>query len=85
MLCFFLSTFISSIVTAFSYGWELTIVIFSMMPLMGITSGFMAKAGATFAEKELSAYAKAGAVAEEALSSIRTVAAFGGEKKEVDR
>ena len=35
--------------------------------------------------KELHAYASAGAVAEEVLSSIRTVAAFGGEKKEVIR
>lgn len=34
---------------------------------------------------ELQAYAKAGAVADEVLSSIRTVAAFGGEKKEVER
>ncbi|KTG37161.1 hypothetical protein cypCar_00005159 [Cyprinus carpio] len=31
------------------------------------------------------AYAKAGAVADEVLSSVRTVAAFGGEKKEVER
>ena len=35
--------------------------------------------------KELQAYAAAGSVAEEVLSSIRTVAAFGGEKKEVIR
>jgi len=34
---------------------------------------------------ELQAYAKAGAVADEVLSAIRTVAAFGGEKKEVER
>uniref|UniRef100_A0A670XZQ9 Bile salt export pump n=1 Tax=Pseudonaja textilis TaxID=8673 RepID=A0A670XZQ9_PSETE len=34
---------------------------------------------------ELKAYAKAGAIADEVLSSIRTVAAFGGEKKEVER
>lgn len=32
--------------------------------------------------KEIETYAKAGAVAEEALSSIRIVSAFGGEKKE---
>ena len=38
-----------------------------------------------FTERELKAYAKAGAVAEEVLSSIRTVAAFGGEKKESAR
>ena len=35
--------------------------------------------------KELDAYAKAGAVAEEVISSIRTVVAFGGEKKECER
>ncbi|OXB76842.1 UNVERIFIED_CONTAM: hypothetical protein H355_002535 [Colinus virginianus] len=35
--------------------------------------------------RELKAYAKAGGVADEVLSSIRTVAAFGGEKKEVER
>lgn len=34
---------------------------------------------------ELQAYAKAGAVADEVLCSIRTVAAFGGETKEVQR
>ena len=33
----------------------------------------------------LDAYAKAGAVAEEVLSSVRTVTAFGGEHKEVER
>ena len=35
--------------------------------------------------QELDAYAKAGSIAEEVLSSIRTVAAFGGEKKEIER
>ena len=35
--------------------------------------------------QEQNAYARAGAVAEEVISSIRTVAAFGGEKKEVAR
>ena len=33
----------------------------------------------------MKAYAKAGAVADEVLYSIRTVAAFGGEDKEVER
>jgi len=35
--------------------------------------------------KELAAYAKAGSVAEEVLSSIRTVVAFGGQYKECAR
>ena len=35
--------------------------------------------------KELKAYAKAGAVAEEVFGAIRTVVAFGGEEKESNR
>ena len=34
---------------------------------------------------EQTAYAKAGAIAEETLGNIRTVAAFGGENKEAER
>ena len=37
------------------------------------------------ANKELAAYAKAGSVAEEVLSSMRTVVAFGGQEKECVR
>ena len=39
------------------------------------------KLGAILTSKELKAYAKAGAVAEEVLGSIRTVTVFGGQKK----
>ena len=39
----------------------------------------------SFTVREQSAYAAAGAVAEEVLSSIRTVVAFGGEAKEAER
>lgn len=35
--------------------------------------------------RELKAYAKAGAIADEVLSAIRTVVAFGGEDKETER
>ena len=40
---------------------------------------------ASFTAREQSAYAAAGAVAEEVLSAIRTVVAFGGENKEAER
>jgi len=39
----------------------------------------------TISKAESDAYAKAGAVAEEALSSVRTVAAFNGQNKECER
>jgi hypothetical protein len=38
----------------------------------------------TYAAKELEAYSKAGHVAEQSISSIRTVAAFGGEQRQAD-
>lgn len=43
------------------------------------------KAVARLTGRELKAYAKAGAVADEVLSAIRTIAAFGGEDKEAER
>lgn len=39
----------------------------------------------SFTEKELKAYSRAGTVAEEVLSNIRTVVSFGGEDKELER
>ena len=39
----------------------------------------------SFSSKELKAYAKAGAIAEEVLGALRTVYSFGGQKKEVER
>uniref|UniRef100_A0A7N6BKU6 Bile salt export pump n=1 Tax=Anabas testudineus TaxID=64144 RepID=A0A7N6BKU6_ANATE len=71
------TTFVCGFCIGFVKGWKLTLVIVSASPLIG----FVAK----LTGMELQAYAKAGAVADEVLSSIRTVAAFGGEKKEVQR
>jgi hypothetical protein len=40
---------------------------------------------ASFSVREQKAYASAGGIAEEVLSAIRTVVAFGGEAKEAER
>ena len=48
-------------------------------------TGIIARSQTALTEKEMAAYGKAGAIAEEVLSSIRTVVAFGGHDKEVDR
>ncbi len=50
-----------------------------------IATGIIAKSQTALTEKELSAYGRAGSVAEEALGAVRTVAAFGGQDKEVAR
>uniref|UniRef100_A0A672TEF1 Bile salt export pump n=1 Tax=Strigops habroptila TaxID=2489341 RepID=A0A672TEF1_STRHB len=76
-----LTTFVCGFLLGFVSGWKLTLVIIAVSPLIGIGAAAVAK----LTGRELKAYAKAGAVADEVLSSIRTVAAFGGEKREVER
>ncbi|KAM9334421.1 bile salt export pump-like [Symphorus nematophorus] len=79
------TTFVCGFCIGFVKGWKLTLVIVAASPLIGIGAGLMALFVAKLTGMELQAYAKAGAVADEVLSSIRTVAAFGGELKEVQR
>ncbi|XP_030604722.1 bile salt export pump-like isoform X2 [Archocentrus centrarchus] len=79
------TTFVCGFCVGFVKGWKLTLVIIAASPLIGIGAGLMALFVAKLTGMELEAYAKAGAIADEVLSSIRTVAAFGGEKKEVQR
>ncbi|KAI2659427.1 Bile salt export pump [Labeo rohita] len=79
------TTFLCGFLMGFAKGWKLTLVIISVSPLIGLATGLMALFVAKLTGKELQEYAKAGAVADEVLSSVRTVAAFGGEIKEVDR
>ncbi len=57
----------------------------NFVQVLSISLGMIARSQTTLTEKELAAYGKAGAIAEEVLSSIRTVIAFGGQQKEVKR
>ncbi|XP_044861610.1 ATP-dependent translocase ABCB1-like [Mauremys mutica] len=77
----FFSTFLTGIVIGFVYGWKLTLVIFSVSPLLVAAAAVGSFFLSSFTTKELTAYARAGAVAEEILTSIRTVVAFNGEMK----
>uniref|UniRef100_A0A8D1WB13 Bile salt export pump n=1 Tax=Sus scrofa TaxID=9823 RepID=A0A8D1WB13_PIG len=80
-----LTTSICGFLLGFYQGWKLTLVIISVSPLIGIGAAIIGLSVSRFTDYELKAYAKAGSVADEVISSIRTVAAFGGEKKEVER
>uniref|UniRef100_A0A8C2IA84 ATP-binding cassette, sub-family B (MDR/TAP), member 11a n=1 Tax=Cyprinus carpio TaxID=7962 RepID=A0A8C2IA84_CYPCA len=89
-----ISTFIFGFMVGFIGGWKLTLVVIAVSPLIGLAAGLMAMVAvwtlilmsvARLTGRELKAYAKAGAVADEVLSSLRTVAAFGGEHKEAER
>ncbi|KAL7385707.1 hypothetical protein ABVT39_026845 [Epinephelus coioides] len=80
-----ISTFVFGFMVGFIGGWKLTLVVIAVSPLIGVAAGLMAMAVARLTGRELKSYAKAGAVADEVMSSIRTVAAFGGEEKEAER
>ncbi|RWS03142.1 ABC transporter: subfamily ABCB/MDR-like protein, partial [Dinothrombium tinctorium] len=85
-LCvFFVSSSIFSILFSFYYGWKLTLILLAVAPIVAIANGLAAKIQTTMSIKESNAYAKAAEIAEEVLSSIRTVYAFGGQEKEVKR
>ncbi|CAO2617604.1 ATP-dependent translocase ABCB1 [Lemmus lemmus] len=80
-----MATFFGGFIIGFTRGWKLTLVILAISPVLGLSAGLWAKILSSFTDKELQAYAKAGAVAEEVLAAIRTVIAFGGQKKELER
>lgn len=80
-----ISTTVCGLLIGFYMGWKLTLVILAASPLIGIGAAIIGLSVGKFTELELKAYAKAGSIADEVLSSIRTVAAFGGENKEVER
>ncbi|XP_068529975.1 ATP-dependent translocase ABCB1-like isoform X1 [Anas acuta] len=80
-----LTTFVTGFIVGLVRGWKLTLVILAVSPVLGLSAALWAKVLSTFTDKEQAAYAKAGAVAEEVLGSIRTVIAFGGQEKEIKR
>ncbi|XP_071519936.1 ATP-dependent translocase ABCB1-like [Panulirus ornatus] len=85
MFLFFMTIFLASLINAFVHGWELTLIILSVFPLLGITTGVIAKVQSNLTSVEMKEYARAGSIAEEVISAIRTVVAFGGEDREVQR
>ncbi|XP_075385628.1 bile salt export pump isoform X2 [Tenrec ecaudatus] len=80
-----MTTCICGLLLGFTKGWKLTLVIISISPLIGLGAAAIGLSVSKFTDYELNAYAKAGCVADEVISSVRTVAAFGGEEKEVKR
>lgn len=80
-----LSSFIASIVMAFLSGWKLTLAMLSCAPVLIFCNGIVSKVQSSLTVQEMESYGKAGSVAEEVISSIKTVMAFGGENKEVER
>ncbi|CAG9824400.1 unnamed protein product [Phaedon cochleariae] len=77
--------FITSLVIALVKGWELALICLTSLPASLIALGIVSVLTTKLSKNELDAYGTAGAIAEEVLSSIRTVIAFGGQEKEIER
>ena len=81
----FICQFIGGFTVALIKDWRLTVVMLTLVPFLAICGFFISKM-ITEAEKESTeTYSSAGAVAEEALTAIRTVISFNGQKIESQR
>ncbi|CAF1371385.1 unnamed protein product, partial [Rotaria sordida] len=81
----FIASFFAGLALGLIRGWKLTLVILSVGPLLFLNAFIITKMTATMTSQELKSYAKAGAIAEEVFSSIRTVFAYNGATYESNR
>ncbi|CAF1376268.1 unnamed protein product, partial [Rotaria sordida] len=79
------TTFTSCIIIGFIKGWKLSLVIFSFSPIIAITAVILFRIVTRMTAIELKAYGRAGIVAEEVISSIRTVLSYNGQEREIQR
>lgn len=77
--------FITGYVIGFVRGWDMSLVMACIMPFMVASLGILMTSLRKRAVHSQQMYAEAGAVAEETLSSIRTVASLNAEKLAIDK
>jgi ABC-type multidrug transport system fused ATPase/permease subunit len=75
----FTSQFLCGFILGFVQGWELTLLLIGVTPLLAVGGATMMIALASASKQGLSAYAAAGGIATEHFAAMKTVAAFGGE------
>ena len=80
-----ISMFLSGYILAAVRGWQLFLITLAVVPIIATASAVLGKSIAKYSKLAQAFYAKAGAIAEEALNSIRTVTAFNGQDFEVSR
>lgn len=73
------STFAIGFVVAFTKCWDVTLVMIGTMPMMGAIGVLLSRYVAGSSATAEAAYAEAGALVQQSVSQIRTVAAYGGE------
>ena len=79
------TTFFAGLVVGFVTSWKLTLVIFACTPMIVILIALLKNSTSRHEKDATDSYARAGDAVTEALSLVRSVAAFGGERAEVAR
>lgn len=80
-----LFAWMSSLISSFYYGWELTLVCLVLVPLTIFITTVIAEFQASYSIRENSALSRAFNVCHEVISSIRTVLSYSGQSKEAER
>ncbi|XP_020251903.1 ABC transporter B family member 11-like [Asparagus officinalis] len=78
------STFFGGFIVAFARGWLLTLVMLSSIPLIIASGAVLSLIISKLSSRGQKAYAEAGTVVEQTVSSIRTVVSFTGEKQAIE-
>ena len=76
---------LSGMLLGFIKGWQVALVVMAGIPFIAVSTVFLTKYMAKASTASQTSYAKAGAVTEEVISSIRTVVSFGAELFELGR
>ncbi|KAI6239003.1 Multidrug resistance protein pgp-3 [Aphelenchoides fujianensis] len=76
---------VAGIVVGFILSWQMSLIMIFVVPFVVLTIWGSARSVKHALRKQMNAYGSAGAVAEEVLSGIRTVAAFNAQTFEIDR
>uniref|UniRef100_A0A0E0H930 MDR-like ABC transporter n=1 Tax=Oryza nivara TaxID=4536 RepID=A0A0E0H930_ORYNI len=79
-----LATLVAGLLIAFISNWELSLIILALIPLIGVNGWIQMKFIQGFSADAKMMYEEASQVANDAVSSIRTVASFSAEEKVMD-
>ncbi|KAL7089248.1 hypothetical protein ACP275_13G177500 [Erythranthe tilingii] len=81
----FMSTFFGGYIIAISKGWKLALVLATSLPAIVLAGGSVSLLISKMSTRGQVAYAEAGAVVEQTVGAIRTVASFTGEKQATEK
>ncbi|KAL4088333.1 hypothetical protein PRIC1_012756 [Phytophthora ramorum] len=81
----YICQFVTGYIIGLARGWDTTLVMTCVIPVMGWSMGFVMKKWQTRATYAQQVYAQAGAVAEETLGAIRTVSSLTAEQRALDK